>query len=64
VDLTDESVYATKLHLKSLGLSGNVLKGNAEDLLFNDSTFDIVYSHGVLHHTADIKKALREIHRV
>src|SRR5581483_1576550 len=35
-----------------------------EQLDFPDETFDVVYSHGVLHHTPDIQAALREVHRV
>src|SRR4030042_3588992 len=64
IDITDESVAAANSHLRILGLKGNILKGNAESLPFEDNKFDIVYSHGVLHHTPDIKKALKEIYRV
>lgn len=64
IDLTDEAVHATRLHLKMRGLDGRILKGNAEDLPFDDTEFGIVYSHGVLHHTEDIERALREIRRV
>jgi SAM-dependent methyltransferase len=31
---------------------------------FAADTFDLVYSHGVLHHTPDIEAAISEIHRV
>lgn len=64
VDLTDEAVTATTLHFQHLGLEGRIMKGNAERLGFDDRSFDLVYSHGVLHHTADITKALAEVHRV
>ena len=37
---------------------------DAENLDFEDESFDLVYSHGVLHHTPDIEAAVREIHRV
>jgi ubiquinone/menaquinone biosynthesis C-methylase UbiE len=37
---------------------------DAEQLDFADNTFDIVYSHGVLHHTPDTAGAIREVHRV
>src|SRR5207245_4997879 len=37
---------------------------DAENLDFNDNSFDLVYSHGVLHHTPDTARAVREIHRV
>ena len=64
IDLTEEAVAATSLHFELLNLKGNVVQSNAEALPFQDDKFDIVYSHGVLHHTPSIKKALREISRV
>jgi len=38
--------------------------GDAQDLRFEDSTQECVYSIGVLHHTADPKKAVKEVFRV
>jgi ubiquinone/menaquinone biosynthesis C-methylase UbiE len=38
--------------------------GNAEGLEFPDSSFDTVYSCGVLHHSPDTKKAIDEVYRV
>jgi ubiquinone/menaquinone biosynthesis C-methylase UbiE len=64
VDLTPEAVEATKTHLKHMGLSGKILQANAEALPFQDRSFDLVYSHGVLHHTGDIQKTFYEVHRV
>lgn len=64
VDLTAEAVAATKMHFGHLGLKGTVLQGNAEALQLQDNSFDIVYSHGVLHHTHNIENTFREIHRV
>jgi SAM-dependent methyltransferase len=39
-------------------------QGSVLDLAFADDTFDMVFSHGVLHHVPDIKQSQREIHRV
>ena len=38
--------------------------GNAEALEFDDGSFDAVYSLGVIHHTANEKQAIDEVHRV
>ena len=64
VDLTAEAVYATKLHFEHLGLKGNIIQGNAEALELPSENFDIVYSHGVLHHTTNTQKTFDEVYRV
>src|SRR5262249_53001175 len=37
---------------------------DAERLPFDDASFDLFYSHGVLHHTPDTQRAIDEAHRV
>lgn len=65
VDLTDESVKRTRMRfvLKELPF-GRIEQASALDLPFDDNTFDIVFSHGVLHHIPEIGQAQREIRRV
>jgi ubiquinone/menaquinone biosynthesis C-methylase UbiE len=41
-----------------------LINGDAENLPFKDSQFDVVYSIGVLHHTPDTQKGINEIHRI
>src|SRR6516162_6723175 len=57
VDLTEAALAATRKHFAVLGLQGTFQKENAEHLSFPDEAFDIVYSHGVLHHTPDTQAA-------
>ena len=38
--------------------------GSALDIPYDDNSFDYVFSHGVLHHIPDIRRAQSEIHRV
>lgn len=64
VDLTETAVQATKRHFQVMGLSGTFQVENAESLSFEDETFDIVYSHGVLHHSPTPVKAFKEVKRV
>lgn len=64
IDLTPRHVELARHHLEELGLEGEVLLGDAESLPFPDKTFDRVSSNGVLHHTSDMPRALREIRRV
>src|SRR5438874_11429380 len=64
VDLTEAAVDLARKNFESAGMPGEFRVSDAEKLDFPDESFDIVYSHGVLHHTPDIEQAVREIHRV
>ena len=64
VDLTEAALEASRKHFELLGLSGVFQKENAEHLSFPDESFDMVYSHGVLHHTPHPQAAIDEVYRV
>lgn len=64
LDLTDMAVELARRNFEFRGLAGEFRTGDAENLSFPDESFDLVYSHGVLHHTPDAKQAVKEIHRV
>ena len=65
VDLTAESIerVRTRLTLRDLPFA-DLKQGSVLDLPFADNSFDMVFSHGVLHHVPEIKQAEKEIHRV
>jgi len=64
VDLTNAAVSLTRQRFQLAKLPGRFLQGDAENLPFPDGCFDLVYSHGVLHHTPDTAQAIREVYRV
>jgi ubiquinone/menaquinone biosynthesis C-methylase UbiE len=64
IDLTDAAVELAKRRFELFDLPGTFRVTDAERLDFPDNSFDLVYSHGVLHHTPDTAAAIREIHRV
>jgi SAM-dependent methyltransferase len=64
IDLTEASIELARKRFELAGLTGEFQVADAENLDFGDETFDLVYSHGVLHHTPDTARAVREIHRV
>jgi SAM-dependent methyltransferase len=65
VDLTAESVARVRTRLTLRELPWQELRqGSVLDLPFADKSFDMVFSHGVLHHVPDINQAQNEIHRV
>lgn len=65
VDLTREAVERTQMRFSLRGLPyERIEQASALDLPFADDSFDIVFSHGVLHHIPEIAHAEREIIRV
>jgi SAM-dependent methyltransferase len=65
LDLTQESVarVRTRLSLRRL-LFERVECGSVLSMPFASRSFDIVFSHGVLHHVPEIERAQQEIARV
>lgn len=65
LDLTQESVARVGIRLAIRSLPHQDLRqGSVLDIPWPDDSFDVVFSHGVLHHVPDIDTAQREIHRV
>ena len=65
VDLTEEAVKRTRMRFSLAALSfDRIQQASALELPFDDNTFDIVFSYGVLHHIPHIEKAQAEIRRV
>ncbi len=64
IDLTQRAVEHTKHRFDLLGLTSSLQVADAEDLPFDNETFDLVYSWGVLHHSPDTPKAISEVFRV
>lgn len=64
IDLTQRAIEFVKKRLELYGLQSNIKTGDAEALDFDDDTFDLVYSWGVIHHSPDTDKAAEEILRV
>ncbi len=64
VDLTSTSVNITQKRFLQLGLDGNFIQADAENLPFKSETFDFVWSWGVIHHSPNTLQAIKEIHRV
>jgi SAM-dependent methyltransferase len=64
VDLTEAAVELARKRFELFNLPGKFQTADAENLDFANDSFDLVYSHGVLHHTPETLKAVQEIHRV
>ncbi len=64
VDLSSKSVQLARQNAATNGVHPLLLNADAESLPFADNSFDLVYSWGVLHHSPDLDRTVREVHRV
>lgn len=62
VDLSYQNITIAKKKFKRKNIK--YLQGNVLNLPFKNENFDFVYSSGVIHHTNNFKKGLRELIRV
>ena len=74
IDLTDYAVKSTTKRLELLNgtlpensaraRETSVIRMDAEQMDFADNTFDFIWSWGVIHHSANTRKIVEEMHRV
>jgi SAM-dependent methyltransferase len=66
VDIADGPVEMVRHRLRLAGEdpADRVLRASALDLPHESDSFDFVYSIGCLHHTGDLPRSVREVHRV
>lgn len=65
IDLSERNVESSRARAERRGLANCTFqRASLLEIPFEDETFDIVWCNGVLHHTADPDKGLREITRV
>jgi SAM-dependent methyltransferase len=67
IDLTNYAVQSTRKRLQLLrpdDHKARIIRMDAERMDFPDNSFDFVWSWGVIHHSANTRKILEEIHRV
>lgn len=64
IDLTPRAIEHTNKRFTIFGLTSDVKEADAEQLPFDDESFDLVYSWGVLHHSPNTPQAIKEVYRV
>lgn len=64
IDITDTAIQLTQQRLMVEELAGHAQKYDGHSLPFEDDSFDLVFSCGVLHHTPYMDHLLTEAHRV
>jgi ubiquinone/menaquinone biosynthesis C-methylase UbiE len=64
IDLTQKAVELTKKRFEVGHLEGTILQADAQNLPFENESFDFVCAWGCLMHMPQTEKAISEIHRV
>ena len=64
IDLTDQAIEITKARFDLENLSADIKQMNAEKMEFENDTFDLVISWGVIHHSGNMQNIIDEIYRV
>lgn len=64
IDQTSFAVRATRSRFNLLQLNGLVARQDAENLAFADSSFDFVWTWGVIHHSTSTERCIDELARV
>jgi SAM-dependent methyltransferase len=63
-DISDGMLDALRASAAELGVEAGTVRTDAEELPFEDGSFDLVFGHAVLHHIPDLPRALGEFERV
>jgi ubiquinone/menaquinone biosynthesis C-methylase UbiE len=63
-DISPGMLAALERTAEQLGLEAETVATEAEELPFEDESFDIVFGHAVLHHIPDLERAFAEFQRV
>ncbi|MCI5059235.1 MAG: class I SAM-dependent methyltransferase [Flavobacteriales bacterium] len=64
VDFSEIGISSAKDRIKEANIDVNYQLEDVVNLSFQNDTFDIVFSNGVLHHTRDLDKGIHELVRV
>lgn len=64
IDLSPKNIELAKKYFSYHNLDASIEVGNAEQMRFDDDTFDLVVAIGVLYYTPNTQKAVDEILRV
>jgi ubiquinone/menaquinone biosynthesis C-methylase UbiE len=63
-DISEGMLSALEASAGAIGVEAETVETDAEELPFDDESFDLVFGHAVLHHIPDLERAFAEFSRV
>ncbi len=64
IDITDYAIKSASERMKLFDMKANIIRMDAENLEFDDNSFDFIWTWGVIHHSSNTEKILEEMRRV
>jgi SAM-dependent methyltransferase len=64
IDWGESTLELARRHFALKNVDGTFAQASVTELPYPDASFDLVYSHGVIHHIPDTERAVAEFHRV
>ena len=64
IDFSPTALALARRRFELEGADGRFVQGSLTDLPFQDASFDLIYSNGVIHHIPDTERVVSEFHRV
>ena len=64
IDLSDFAVKSTSERMRCFQLNARILRMDAEQMDFDDNSFDFIWTWGVIHHSSSTRRILEQMHRV
>lgn len=64
VDSSPPALALAVRRFRTEGLIGRFVRGSGTQLPVRDAAFDLVFTHGVIHHISDVGATVRELHRI
>jgi SAM-dependent methyltransferase len=64
IDFSSTAVDLARHRFELEDAEGSFVRGSHHTLPFPDASFDLVYSHGVIHHVPETERVVSEFHRI
>ncbi len=64
IDITEQAIKRTARRMELQGIDATIRQMDAETMDLEDERFDMIWTWGVIHHSANTRRIVEEMHRV